>query len=173
MLRSSLLILFVSLLISCDDSAVNNNAAANKTPEVQVDSVGPNEDTPQEPDYMNKGLNPLAENWVIDTINPPIIKWDTNHYNFGKIKQGEKVEHNFEFTNVGKSPLIIKEAYGNCGCTIPHYPTEPIAPEGSGKIKVVFNSSNKLNRIYKQVVVIANTYPEDANVISIGATVNK
>lgn len=146
---------------------------ADAQQEAVTDSIGPNEDVPENVDYMNQGLNPLAENWVIDSINPPIIKWDTNHYNFGEINQGEKVEHSFEFTNVGKSPLIIKEAYGNCGCTIPHYPTQPIAPGEIGKIKVVFNSSNKLNRIYKQVVVIANTYPEDANVISIGATVNK
>ena len=49
-------------------------------------------------------------------------------FDFGKIMEGEKVEHNYTFTNTGDEPLIISNAKGSCGCTVPDWPREPIAP---------------------------------------------
>jgi len=45
----------------------------------------------------------------------------------------------FEFTNTGDEPLIIANAQSTCGCTVPSYPKEPIAPGGTGKIQVKYN----------------------------------
>ena len=48
-------------------------------------------------------------------------------YNFGTIKQGDVVNRDFDFTNIGKEPIIISEAHGSCGCTVPQWPKEPVA----------------------------------------------
>ena len=78
---------------------------------------------------------------------------------FGPIKQGEKFEHDFFFTNTGKSPMKIASAQGSCGCTVPEYPKEPIAPGATGKIHVTFNSAGKMGDQYKTVTINANTRP--------------
>ena len=62
------------------------------------------------------------------------------------------------FTNVGKSNLIISDASGSCGCTVPDYPKNtPIKPGESGKIVVKFDSSNRPGMQRKAVTLITNT----------------
>ncbi|MFM7813737.1 MAG: DUF1573 domain-containing protein, partial [Flavobacteriales bacterium] len=56
------------------------------------------------------------------------ISFDQPVHDFGTIKHGEKVSHNFKITNTGSNPLTITNAKGSCGCTVPEYPTDPIAP---------------------------------------------
>ena len=48
---------------------------------------------------------------------------------FGTIIQGEKVAYPFKFKNSGKADFIITSAKGSCGCTVPEWPKEPIAPK--------------------------------------------
>jgi len=80
-------------------------------------------------------------------------------HNFGRIKQGAKASTEFIFTNTGSQPLTIQSARGSCGCTVPTWPHEPIAPGATGKITVVFDSYGKSGEQTKTVTVIANTRP--------------
>ena len=89
----------------------------------------------------------------------PEIKFEEEEFDFGKITQGEKVSHAFQFKNVGKSNLIISGASGSCGCTVPEYPKEPIAPGGKGRINVVFSSEGKSGAQEKTVTVVTNCEP--------------
>jgi hypothetical protein len=73
--------------------------------------------------------------------------------------EGEKVSHSFTFTNTGDNDLVISNARGSCGCTVPEWPKEPIAPGKSGKIDVVFNSDGKPGNAIKSVTVSTNTEP--------------
>jgi hypothetical protein len=68
--------------------------------------------------------------------------------------------------------LIITDAKGSCGCTIPSYPKEAIEVGGSGEIEVQFNSQNKSGANQKFVSIVANTFPE-VTTISIKANVLK
>ena len=88
-----------------------------------------------------------------------LIKFDHDDYNFGKVTQGQIVEHSFEFTNVGKEPLIISECHASCGCTVPEWPRDPIAPGEKGKITTKFNTAGKSGDQRKVVTVTANTEP--------------
>jgi hypothetical protein len=81
------------------------------------------------------------------------IKFDKDTFNFGEVLEGEKVSHSFVFTNT------ISNARGSCGCTVPEWPKEPIAPGKSGKIDVVFNSEGKPGNAIKSVTVNTNTEP--------------
>jgi hypothetical protein len=82
---------------------------------------------------------PAAEN-----KNAPSMKFKEEEFNFGTIKQGEKVVHEFVFENTGKEPLMITEAHGSCGCTVPDYPKEPIMKGEKKVIKVTFDSAGKM-----------------------------
>lgn len=66
----------------------------------------------------------------------------------------------FEFKNTGDAPLIIKEVKSTCGCTVPSWPKDPIAPGKSGKIEVKYNMG--LGPIRKTITVQSNAsnYPD-------------
>ncbi|MBK6446884.1 MAG: DUF1573 domain-containing protein [Bacteroidetes bacterium] len=93
---------------------------------------------------------------VQDNKNAPDFKFDVEEFNFGTIKQGEKVSYDFNFANVGKEPLIITEAHGSCGCTVPQWPKEPIAKSAKGMIHVEFNSTGKMGMQDKTVTITSN-----------------
>ena len=80
-------------------------------------------------------------------------------FNFGKVVAGEKVSHTYTFTNTGEEPLIISNAKGSCGCTVPEWPREPIAVGGTGEVTVVFDSKNKKGPRNQKVTLTANTDP--------------
>lgn len=75
----------------------------------------------------------------------------------GKIKEGEMLTVEFEFTNTGTEMLIIKNVTASCGCTIPEKPEEPIAPGNTAKIKATFDSRGRAGMNQKVITVVANT----------------
>ena len=88
----------------------------------------------------------------------PVIEFDKNNHDFGEISEGDIAETEFVFTNVGDSDLIIPDASGSCGCTVPDYPKNtPIKPGESGKIVVKFDSNNRPGLQRKAVTLITNT----------------
>lgn len=95
----------------------------------------------------------------VDMENLPQFEFEEDVIEFGEIVQGEKVKRNFVFENTGKSALIISNASGSCGCTVPVWPKEPIQPGEKGEIEVVFDSHGKQGRQHKTVTLVANTVP--------------
>lgn len=87
------------------------------------------------------------------------ITFDSYEHDFGTVVAGNEVEHTFTFTNTGENDLIISDAKGSCGCTVPYYPKEPIAPGETGEIKVKYNSKGKSGVQRKNVTLTANTDP--------------
>lgn len=87
------------------------------------------------------------------------IKFEADTFNFGEVIEGERVSHSFQFTNTGKNNLVITNAAGSCGCTVPEWPKAPIPPGGKGSIDVVFNSEGRPGVANKTVTVYANTEP--------------
>ena len=87
----------------------------------------------------------------------PVMSFDEVEHDFGVITEGDVVEHTFAFTNTGKSPLVITNAKGSCGCTVPSYSKEAIAPGDKGEMLVKFNSKGKPNKQQKTVTISANT----------------
>ena len=87
----------------------------------------------------------------------PVMTFDTTEHDFGTIATGDKVEYLFNFKNTGTADLIITNAVGSCGCTIPEYPKVPIKPGESGQMKVSFNSAGKTGLQQKSVTITTNT----------------
>ncbi len=101
------------------------------------------------------------------------IKYENEKYNFGVVDEGEIVKHVYKFTNTGSEPLIISNAKGSCGCTVPTWPKEPIPPGGAGEIKVEFNSKGKPGPQSKRVTVTANTNPTETYLEILGEVKGK
>jgi hypothetical protein len=88
--------------------------------------------------------------------NAPSISFDNNTFDFADIKQGEKVEHVFTITNIGKSDLFIRSVKASCGCTAVN-PEDDMVPAGaSTTMKVVFDSRGKVGKQNKTITIITN-----------------
>ena len=111
-------------------------------------------------DMVNNSATASGE----ENIPVSAIKFDQDTFNFGTVMEGERVAHAFTFTNTGKNALVISKAIGSCGCTVPEWPNEPIAPGAKGKIDVVFNSERRVGKANKDVTVYANTEPATSKV---------
>jgi hypothetical protein len=96
---------------------------------------------------------------VVEAQGSPTFQFNEEFHDFGDIDEGNMVEHIFKFTNTGDAPLIISNAQGSCGCTVPQWPRNPIAPGEEEEIKVSFNSAGRAGKQDKRVTLSANTVP--------------
>ena len=106
--------------------------------------------------YSTEVVNPTQ---VSEVLQGPQMIFEETEHQFGKINQGEKVSHTFIFKNTGDAPLIINNASGSCGCTVPRYPTEPILPGEKGVIDVSYKPGSQKATQNKTVTITANTNP--------------
>ena len=118
----------------------------------------------------NKSSSVTSDSLAVaaDSTQAPVMKFDAISYDFGKIKEGEKVSYNFKFKNDGKTPLVIAGATATCGCTTPDYPRQPIAPGESGEIKVVFDSEGRNGMQNKIITVNSNANPVTSQLYLVG-----
>jgi Protein of unknown function (DUF1573) len=89
----------------------------------------------------------------------PAITFKKTVHDYGRIVQGDKVKHNFVFTNTGDKELVISNATASCGCTQPSFPFNPIAPGEESYIGVVFDSKGKLGRQKPVITITTNSKP--------------
>ena len=151
--------LFALVALGLGLQACNNQAADQKNPN-QADTAlaSPADAAKNTGAVANSDLtyNPATADQPLNENEAAKFEFKEMEYDFGTIKQGDKVEHVFEFKNVGKQPLAITNALGSCGCTVPEYPKEPIAPGQSGKIKVIYDSTGKKGAESKYVTITAS-----------------
>ena len=84
-----------------------------------------------------------------------VATFESQTIDFGKIKQGTPVTHEFTFTNTGGVPLIITSVQSSCGCTTPAWSQDPIPPGGKGFIKATYSAASP-GVFNKTVTVTAN-----------------
>ena len=120
---------------------------------------------------MKKILFVLSFVFVAATLNAqlekgPKITFSKEVHDYGNIKYDGDPNCTFEFTNTGNEPLIISNAKGSCGCTVPEWPKEPIAPGAKGSIKVKYDTKRS-GTINKSVTISSNAVNEPEKVIRI------
>ncbi|GAB3231088.1 hypothetical protein GCM10027346_17230 [Hymenobacter seoulensis] len=155
-LFSAFLLSGVLLLGACNNNkaevgAEGMNAAAANASEAVANPVVDNPNVTGETEAPNP--------------NAPVMTFAVADHDFGDIKPGQVVKHTFEFTNTGKSPLLIENATASCGCTTPNWTKEPIAPGAKGTIDVQFDSQGKTGIQNKEVAIQANTQPTITKVV--------
>ena len=100
----------------------------------------------------------------------PVIEFEKDIHDFGKLIAGEKAIFSFKFKNKGDSDLVISQVKSSCGCTVPRFPKEPIPPGDGGVIKVTFDSSGRKGKQNKGITVVSNCQP-NSTIIRIKAQV--
>ena len=98
------------------------------------------------------------------------ITFEKDVHDYGTIKQGANGVYEFKFKNTGKEPLIISNAQGSCGCTVPEWPKQPIRPGESSVIKVSYDTK-RIGAINKTVTIHSNAKVNSEKVIRIAGTV--
>jgi hypothetical protein len=94
----------------------------------------------------------------------------TETIDYGTIAHNADGNRKFEFTNNGNKPLIITNAQGSCGCTVPTTPKEPIAPGAKGVIGVKY-ATDRVGAFTKTVTVTSNAEGIPSKVLTIKGTV--
>ena len=97
--------------------------------------------------------------------------WMQTSFDFGKIKVGVPVTHEFKFTNTGDAPLVITSVQASCGCTVAEYTKEPIPAGAQGFVKATYNAA-KAGVFTKTVTINANT-EENAVLLTIKGEVTE
>lgn len=125
-------------------------------------------------DIRNNKNNPnsLAKMDAVFTDTTSVQMIDST-YDFGKVVEGQKVEHNYRFKNIGKKALVVSSATASCGCTVPEKPEEPVKPGETGILKVVFNSAGRPGPSHKTITVVSNAYPGFPVLVLTGLVENK
>lgn len=86
-----------------------------------------------------------------------VAEWDTRFHDFGEVRRGERVIHDFVVRNDGDLPLLFSDAKASCGCTVPELPKVPVLPGEETVIQVAFDTKNKQGEVHQSVVVYNNT----------------
>ena len=105
-----------------------------------------------------------------EVVSGPQIEFEKEVHDYGTIKNGANGECTFTFKNTGNAPLIISNAKGSCGCTVPSWPKEPIAPGATASIKVKYDTK-RAGAINKSVTITSNAVNEPTKVIRIKGNV--
>ena len=100
------------------------------------------------------------------------FKFNEEKHDFGKIPQGTPVTTVFEFTNIGKEPLILTDVRPTCGCTIADYTKTPVKSGDKGLIKITYNAAFAAP-FTKTIVVTSNAKTPTKNLIIVGEVVAK
>ena len=148
-------IIFAAVLITALfgqlNAQPNEKSAENLPPESDVDSANATQETPE-------------ANLVFDFYK----------YDFGTIKESDgKVSTVFTFTNWGNSPLIISKVVASCGCSAAEWTQEPVAPGEQGRIKAIYDPTNRINFFSKSLTVYSNGNPSEIVLTIQGTTVKE
>ena len=83
------------------------------------------------------------------------IDFESKVVDYGTIAHNSDGARKFVFTNNGTEPLIIKTAKGSCGCTVPTWPKEPIAPGVTAEIGVKY-ATTRVGKFTKMITLTTN-----------------
>jgi uncharacterized protein (DUF58 family) len=84
------------------------------------------------------------------------LKLEKEEIAFGALKLNTEVTSKMTVTNTGDKPLILKSVVGSCGCTVPEYPTTPIAPGKSADITIKYSTGGVKGDFNKSVTITSN-----------------
>ncbi len=148
MYRSALLLLLlpIALLVSCEKETSPSSTETNK-----------------------EGLT--FEATTIDYVVTAATADLVSKNGAQQLKKGADGLRTFKYTNTSQSPVLIKSAQGSCGCTVPKYKQEPIAPGESGFIEVRYDT--QITGVFTKTVTVATNGKPAQFVLSIKGVVGE
>lgn len=107
----------------------------------------------------------------IGFLNAQEIELSESNVDLGNVKYGGKAVTTVDIKNTGDKPLIISNAKASCGCTVPTWPKEPIAPGKSAKMTVEYKTTTKAGAFNKTVTISSNAITEGRKIFRIKGVV--
>ena len=114
---------------------------------------------------LTQSMQGQTKEEILKDFTGPVFEFENEVIDYGEIAANSDGNRVFKFKNVGKSPLIISQVKGSCGCTVPTKPEKPIMPGETGEIKVKY-ATNRIGPFSKTVTITSNAY-EDTKVLRI------
>ncbi len=96
----------------------------------------------------------------------PKAQFELKKLDYGTIDKGSEPLRIFKFKNVGTEPLIIKNAKGSCGCTVPKSPKDPIMPGEEANLEVRYDTK-RVGKFTKTVTLTTNDPTNPKTVLTI------
>lgn len=103
--------------------------------------------------------NPRSAQGYDSTEKMPVMTFDSEAHDFGRLSSGEIISYSFHFRNTGTADLVINSTSATCGCTVADYPKGRVEPGGEGYVTVTFKSAGKSGQQYQEVTVVSNAQP--------------
>lgn len=130
------------------------------------------------------GIGPLAGFLAAQPLAPvplapvatgakPTIQFEELIHDFGKVKSGEPLRHDFVFTNTGTATLEVTDVRPGCGCTTAGQWDRKVEPGKTGKIPIQFNPNSPSGTIAKSIAVTCNDPLGNVQTLQVKATVWK
>ncbi|MCW3835795.1 DUF1573 domain-containing protein [Sphingomonas canadensis] len=120
---------------------------------------------------LGAAVVPVSAISAQEVANGAKIEFHKEVHDYGTVKYGGNGTATFRFTNTGNAPLIISKATSSCGCLVPTWPKEPIAPGANGEITVKYDTKRP-GPISKTVTITSNAVNEPGKVIRVKGTVS-
>lgn len=102
----------------------------------------------------------------VELSKGPKIKFNKEVHDYGQVKYDGDGTCTFDFTNEGNEALVISNAKGSCGCTVPEWPKEPIAPGSTASIKVKYDTKRP-GAINKSVTITSNAVNVEGGIVTV------
>lgn len=96
-----------------------------------------------------------ADNTIDIDAQGPAIEFNKLIHDYGTMEQGGNGTSEFIFKNTGTEPLILSNVRSSCGCTVPSWPREAIAPGEENTIVVKYDT-RRVGPISKSITVTSN-----------------
>ena len=118
---------------------------------------------------------PAAKTTTITKADSPKVDgagmlFENETIDYGTIPHNADGKREFTFVNNGTKPLIITNATGSCGCTVPSFPKEPIAPGAKAVIGVKY-ATDRVGTFTKTVTITSNAEGQASKVLTIKGNV--
>ncbi len=102
-------------------------------------------------------------------VGGPVMSFEKTEIDYGTIQQNADPLRKFKFKNTGTEPLVIKNARGSCGCTVPSYKKEPIMPGETSDIEVRY-ATDRIG-VFTKTVTIETNEGDQSRVLTIKGNV--
>lgn len=102
-------------------------------------------------------------------VGGPAMSFEKTEIDYGTIQQNADPLRKFKFKNTGTEPLVIKNARGSCGCTVPSYKKEPIMPGETSDIEVRY-ATDRIG-VFTKTVTIETNEGDQSRVLTIKGNV--
>ena len=92
---------------------------------------------------LTVGLAPAMRGDTIPEGKPELSFPEGTTLDFGRFPDYRIQKGWLPVVNTGSAPLVLTDVFPECGCTIPEWPKDPIAPGDTAQIQIRFDGKGR------------------------------